>query len=80
MDLPHWVNRESVQLALIFIVTIGFHFYFISSRISFGESENEPKIEQKSQSEWNFKTTNSLYVNYRLLYEVKNCSNLNING
>ena len=34
MDLPNWLNREAVQLAVIFIVTMCFHFYFISGRIS----------------------------------------------
>ena len=54
MDLPNWINRETIQLALIFVITIGFHYYFISSRIEgMGSgSSSEPDLGLKTQSEW----------------------------
>jgi hypothetical protein len=52
MDIANWLNRETIQLALIFVVTMGFHFYFISTRIGEAASSasNEPIIEAQQQS------------------------------
>ena len=31
--IPEWINRETIQLTLIVLITMGFHYFFISSRI-----------------------------------------------
>ncbi len=52
MDLPNWINRETIQLVLIFAITVGFHYYFISSRIEGMGSSSGPDLGLKTQSEW----------------------------
>ena len=32
-QIPEWINRETIQLTLIVLITMGFHYYFITSKI-----------------------------------------------
>ena len=32
-NIPTWINRETIQMGLVVLVTFGFHYYFISNRI-----------------------------------------------
>ena len=41
MDIPAWLNRETVQLVLMVAVTLGVHYYFISSRLANYKPEAE---------------------------------------
>ena len=34
MEVPAWINRETIQIALIVAITVGFHYYYISSKLS----------------------------------------------
>ena len=33
MNIPAWLNRETIQMVLIVLVTAGFHYYFITNRL-----------------------------------------------
>ena len=34
MNVPAWLNRETVQMVLVVLVTAGFHYYFITHRLA----------------------------------------------
>ena len=34
MELPVWVTRETLQVFVIMAITIGFHYFYISTRIA----------------------------------------------
>ena len=34
MNIPTWVNRETIQMGVIVLVTFAFHYYFITNRLS----------------------------------------------
>ena len=34
MELPAWMNRETVQIFVIMSITIGFHYFYISNRMA----------------------------------------------
>ena len=52
--IPEWLNRETVQLTLIVLITMGLHYYFINTRIqatvdeTIAEMEAEEAIEASS--------------------------------
>ena len=31
--IPEWINRDTIQLTLIVLITMGIHYYFITNRI-----------------------------------------------
>lgn len=39
MDIPSWFNRENIQMIVIVIITFGVHYYFITNRLTDGQSE-----------------------------------------
>lgn len=47
-QIPEWFNRENIQLTLIVLVTMGIHYYFISSRI---QSQVDETIAQMDAEE-----------------------------
>ena len=32
-SIPEWINRDTIQLTLIVLITMGIHYYFITSKI-----------------------------------------------
>ena len=39
MNVPAWINRETIQMCLTVVVTFAVHYYFITNRISNYEVE-----------------------------------------
>ena len=33
MELPAWINRDTAQIFVIMVITVGFHYFYISSRM-----------------------------------------------
>ena len=51
MNVPAWLNRETVQMVLVVLVTAGFHYYFITHRLansSADESSNTSSGDDES--------------------------------
>ena len=38
--IPDWINRETIQIAFVVAITVGFHYYYISSK--FAAFKNDP--------------------------------------
>ena len=45
MAIPSWLNRESVQLFLVVLLTMGIHYYFISSKLQAQVDETIAEME-----------------------------------
>ena len=39
MNIPSWLTRENIQMIVIVIITFGVHYYFITNRLTDGQSE-----------------------------------------
>ena len=39
MNIPQWLNRETIQMVVIVIITFGVHYYFITNRLTSYESD-----------------------------------------
>ena len=55
--IPEWFNRESIQLTLIVLITMGLHYYFISSRM---QAKVDETIAQMDAEEAAFAAPGSL--------------------
>ena len=45
--VPEWINRDSIQLTLIVLITAMIHYFFISQRIQAGIDEEIAKMEEE---------------------------------
>ena len=45
MAIPSWLNRESVQLFLVVLLTMAIHYYFISSKLQAQVDETIAEME-----------------------------------
>ena len=45
MQIPDWLNRETVQLTLIVLITMGVHYYFINARMAAKVDETIAQME-----------------------------------
>ena len=45
--VPEWINRDSIQLTLIVLITALIHYFFISQRIQAGIDEEITKMEEE---------------------------------
>ena len=43
--IPEWFNRETIQLTLIVLITMGLHYYFINSRMQARVDETIAQME-----------------------------------
>ena len=50
MNIPTWINRETIQMGLVVLVTFGFHYYFITNRIA-NYNSDEPSDDDNNTGE-----------------------------
>ena len=45
--IPEWINRETIQLTLIVLITALIHYFFITQRLQAGIDEEIAKMEEE---------------------------------
>ena len=52
-QIPDWLNRDTIQLTLIVLITLGIHYYFITQRFQAGIDQEIAKMqfEEKQAAE-----------------------------
>ena len=45
--VPEWINRETIQLTLIVLITALIHYFFITQRLQAGIDEEIAKMEEE---------------------------------